>query len=119
VYFTLYLIGKLKSRRTLTGSAAILIHATAKAMLFLANAGLIFLTHELTRDRHLVDTGATLIIVPCNSKTTPSVPLLKKEQMDKLSLKLFVKKLSSSRAYSFLCSFFKLLCQVPFLALTS
>jgi hypothetical protein len=46
-------------------------------MLFPANARLIFLTDELTRDRYLVDTGATLIIVSCNSKTTPSGPLLK------------------------------------------
>jgi hypothetical protein len=46
-------------------------------MLFLANTGLIFLTDELTRDRYLVDTGATLSIVPCNAKTTPSGPLFK------------------------------------------
>jgi hypothetical protein len=77
VYFTLYLVGKLKSRRTLTCLAATSKHATAMAMLFPANAGLIFLTNELTRDRYLVDTGATLSIVPCNSKTTASGPLLK------------------------------------------
>jgi hypothetical protein len=68
---------KTKSRRTLTGSAATSTHATATAMLFLENAGLVFLTDELTHDRYLVDTGATLSIVPCNSKTTPSGSLLK------------------------------------------
>jgi hypothetical protein len=77
VYFTLYLVRKLKRRRTLTGSAAISTHATAMAMLFPAIAGLIFLTDELTCDRYLGDTGATLSIVPCNSKTSPSGPLLK------------------------------------------
>jgi hypothetical protein len=45
-------------------------------MLFPANAGLIFLTDELTRDRYFVDTGAILSIDPCNYKTTPSGPLL-------------------------------------------
>ncbi len=42
-----------------------------------ANAGLIFLTDELTNDRYLVDTGATLSIVPCNQNSSPSGPLLK------------------------------------------
>jgi hypothetical protein len=77
VYFTLYLVGRLKSSRTLTGSVAISTQANAIAMLFPANVGLIFLTDELTRDRYLVDTGATLSIAPCNSKTTLSGPLLK------------------------------------------
>jgi hypothetical protein len=36
-----------------------------------------FLTNELPCDRYLVDTGVTLSTVPCNSKTTPSGPLLK------------------------------------------
>ncbi len=65
---------KTKSRRTLIGSAATSTHANATAMLFPANARLIFLTGGLTRDRYLVDTGATLSMVPCNSKTTPSGP---------------------------------------------
>ena len=46
-------------------------------MHFPANAGLIFLTDELTNDRYLVDTGATLSIVPCFKNTSPSGPLLK------------------------------------------
>ncbi len=43
VYFTLYLVGKLKSRWTLAGSVATSKHATATAMFFPANAGQIFL----------------------------------------------------------------------------
>jgi hypothetical protein len=46
-------------------------------MHFPANAGLIFLTDELTNDRFLVDTGATLSIIPCTSNSNPSGPLLK------------------------------------------
>jgi hypothetical protein len=46
-------------------------------MHFPAYAGLIFLTDELTNDRYLVDTGATLSIVPCNQNSSPSGPLLK------------------------------------------
>jgi hypothetical protein len=52
-------------------------HATATAMNFPANAGLIFLTDVLTYDRYLVDTGATFSIIPCASSTSPSGPLLK------------------------------------------
>ena len=73
----LYLFGKLNSRRTLTGSAAVPAHATATAMHFPANAGLIFLMDELTNDKYLVDTGATLSLFPCTSKNPPSGPLLK------------------------------------------
>jgi hypothetical protein len=46
-------------------------------MHFPANAGLIFLKDELTNDRYLVDTGATLSIVTCSQKSSPSGPLLK------------------------------------------
>jgi hypothetical protein len=46
-------------------------------MHFPANAGLIFLTDELTNDRYLVDTGATLSIAPCNQNSSPSGPLFK------------------------------------------
>jgi hypothetical protein len=73
----LRLFGKLISHRTIFGSADTHTHATATAMHFPANAGLIFLTDELTNDRYLVDTGATLSIVPCTKKSSPSGPLLK------------------------------------------
>ncbi len=46
-------------------------------MHFPANAGLIFSTDKLTNDRYLVDTGATLSIVPCTKKSSSSGPLLK------------------------------------------
>jgi hypothetical protein len=49
------------------GSAAKLTHATATAMNFPANAGLNSFMYELTKDWYLVDTGATLSIVPCTS----------------------------------------------------
>jgi hypothetical protein len=48
-------------------------------MHFPANAGLIFLTDKLTNDKFLVDTGATLSIIPCSSNN-PSGPLLKGNQ---------------------------------------
>jgi hypothetical protein len=73
---TLCLVRKLVCRRTIFGSAANPAHATAAPMHFPANAGLIFLTDELTYDRYLVDTGATLIIVPCNQNSSPSGPFL-------------------------------------------
>jgi hypothetical protein len=77
VHSALFLDGKLIRRRILFGSAAFSAHATATAMHFPANAGLMFLTNELTNDRYLVDTGATLSIVPCNQNSSSSDPLLK------------------------------------------
>jgi hypothetical protein len=81
----------IKSRRTLTSSAAISTHATAMAMHFPANAGLIFRTDELT-DRYLVDTGATLSIVPCTANSSPSGPLLKGEDGQPIPSWGFIKK---------------------------
>jgi hypothetical protein len=46
-------------------------------MHFPGNAGLIFVTNKLTNDRYLVDTGATLSIVPCTCNPSPFGPLLK------------------------------------------
>jgi hypothetical protein len=60
VHFALFLVGKLIRLWTPFGSAAFPTHATATDMHFPANAGLIFLTDELTNDRYLVDTGATI-----------------------------------------------------------
>ncbi len=42
-------------------------------MHFPAYAGLIFLTDELTNDKYLVDTGATLSIIPCGANTNLSI----------------------------------------------
>jgi hypothetical protein len=77
VLSALCLVGKLACCRTTFGSAANPTHATATAMHFPANAGLIFLTDELTNDRYLVDIGATLGIVPCSQNSSPSGPLVK------------------------------------------
>jgi hypothetical protein len=62
-------------------------------MHFPANAGLIFLTDELTNDRYLVDTGATLSIVPCNHNSSPSGPLLKGQMCNQSPLGVLLKKL--------------------------
>ncbi len=72
VYLTLYLVWKLNCRRTHSVLAAIPAHATATAMHFPANAGLIFLTDEVTNDRYLVDTGATLRTRKFKSIWSPS-----------------------------------------------
>ncbi len=77
MHSALFLVGKLIRRWTPFSSAAFPTHATATAMHFPANAGLIFLNDALTNDRYLVDVGATLSIVPCNQNSSPSGPLLK------------------------------------------
>jgi hypothetical protein len=73
----MFLVRKLICCRTTFSSATFTTHATTKAMHFPANAGLIFLTDELTNNRYLFDTGATLSIVPCNHNSGPSGPLLR------------------------------------------
>jgi hypothetical protein len=73
----LCLVGKLAGRHAIFGSAANPTYATATAMHFPANAGLIFLTYKVTNDRYLVYTGATLSIVPCSQNASPSGPPLK------------------------------------------
>ncbi len=89
MHFALFLVGKLICRRT---ERAFPTHATATAMHFPANAGLIFLTDELTNDRYLVDTGATLSIVPCYQNSSPSGPLLKGADGQPIPSKGFIKK---------------------------
>ncbi len=89
----LCLVGKLACRRATFGSVANPTHATAKAMHFPANAGLIFLTDKLTNDRYLVDTGATLSIVPCSQNASPSGPLLKGADGQPIPSWGFIKKL--------------------------
>jgi hypothetical protein len=80
---------------------------------FPANADLNFLTDELTNDRYLVDTGATLSIVSCNKNSSPSSPRIK--GADVVSLK----KLCNSKANFLHPVFCKPLWLVPFWALTS
>jgi hypothetical protein len=93
-------------------------HATVTAMHFPANAGLIFLMDELTNDRYLVDTGATLSIVPCNRNSSPSGPLCKGQMGNKTPLGGSSKKLwnfTANFSHPFFC---KLLWLVPIWALT-
>jgi hypothetical protein len=61
-------------------------------MHFPAKAGLIFLADELTNDRYLVDTGATLSIVPCSQNSSPSGPLLKGADGQPIPFWGFIKK---------------------------
>jgi hypothetical protein len=71
------------------------------------------------RPLYFVDTGATLSIVPCTSKTTPSGPPLKGQMDNQSPLGDLLKKVSNSMANFFLRSFCKPLWQVPFWTLTS
>jgi hypothetical protein len=97
VCFTLCLVRKLACHQTTFGSVAIPTHDTATAMHFPANAGLIFLTDELTNDRYLVDTGATLSIVPGSQNSSPSGPLLKGAEGQPIPSWGFIQKTTISR----------------------
>jgi hypothetical protein len=114
VYCTLYFFGKLKSRQTFSGSAAIPAHATATAMHFPANAGLIFLTDELTNDRFFVDAGGTLSILPCTSNSSPSGPLLKGADGQPIPSWGFTQKTVQFQGKFLLLVFYKPLWRVPF-----
>jgi hypothetical protein len=78
-------------------------HATA--MHFPANAGLIFLTDELTNNRYLVDTGATMSIVPRNQNSSPSGPLLKGADGQPIPSWGFIKKKLQFQGKLFTSSF--------------
>jgi hypothetical protein len=73
---------------------------------------------NLTNDKYLVDTGATLSIVPCSQNSSPSGPLLKGADGQPIPSWGFIKKLCNFKA-SFLQQLFcKPLWLVPFWALT-
>jgi hypothetical protein len=108
VHFPVFLVGKLKRRQNLTGLVA-----------NSANAGLIFLTKKFTNDRYLVDTGATLSIVPCTSNAGPSGPLLKRADGQQSPIWISFKKTSNYRASFSQPGFCKPQWQVPFWALIS
>jgi hypothetical protein len=88
-------------------------------MHFPANAGLIFLTDELTNDRYLVDSGATLSIVPCTKTSSPSGSLLKGADGQPIPSWGFIQKLYNSKANFLHPVFSKPLWLVPFWVLTS
>jgi hypothetical protein len=96
---------ELVCRRTIFGLAANPAHATATAMHFPANAGLIFLIDELTNDRYLVDTGVTLSIVPCNQNSSPSGPLLRGADGQTIPYWGFIKKTVQFQGKLFTSSF--------------
>ncbi len=112
---TLCLDGKLVCRRTTFGSAASPAHTTATAMHFPANAGLIFLTDELTNDRYLVDTGAILSIIPCNQNSSPSGPLLNGADGQPIPSWCFIHNFKANFSHPV---FYKPLWPVPYWALT-
>jgi hypothetical protein len=74
-------------------------------MHFPAYAGLIFLTDELTNDRYLVDTGATLSIIPCNQNSSPSGPLLKGVDGQPIPSSGFIKKICAISRQAFYINF--------------
>jgi hypothetical protein len=92
------LIRKLKRRRTLSSSEAESTHATATAMHFPANEGLIFLTDEWTNDRYLVDTEATSSIVPCTSNAVHLAPCLRDQMANQSYLGVLFLNPSSFKA---------------------
>jgi hypothetical protein len=106
------LVGKLKSRRTLTGLVTTSTHATTTAMHFPPNAALIFLTDELTHDRYLIDTGARLSLFPVLQKPLHLAPGSKGQMDNQSPLGDLFKELSNSMAKFFLRSFCKQLWQV-------
>jgi hypothetical protein len=87
-------------------------------MHFPAHAGLIFLTDELTNDRFLVDTGATLSIIPYTSNSSPSGPLLKGADRQPIPSWGFIQTTVQFQGKLFISGFCKPLEQVPFWALT-
>ncbi len=117
MHFALFLVRKLIRRRTPFGSAAFPTHATATAMHFPANAGLIFLTDELTNDRYLVDTGATLSIVPCNQNSSLSGPLLKGADGQPIPSWGFIKKTVQLQGKLFTATFLQAAVADPILGI--
>jgi hypothetical protein len=93
-------------------------HATATAMHFPANTGLIFLTDEFTNDRYLFDTGATLSIVHCNQNASPSGPLLKGADGQPIPSWGFIQKTVKFQSEFLHQPFCKPLWPAPFWALT-
>jgi hypothetical protein len=86
-------------------------------MRFPANAGLIFLTHELTNDRYLVDTGATLSIVSCSINSSPSGALLKGADGQPIPSWGFIKKTVQFQGKYFTSSFLQAAVAGPILSI--
>jgi hypothetical protein len=82
-------------------------------MHFPTNAGLIFLTDELTNNSYLVDTGATLSIVPCNQNSSPSGTLLKGADGQPIPSWGFIKKNCAISRQAFYINFSASRCGRP------
>jgi hypothetical protein len=117
MFSTLSLVRKLVCRQTILGLATNSAHATATAMHFPANAGIIFLTDKLTNDRYLVDTGATLSIVHCNQNSSPSGPLLKGADGQPIPSWGFIKKTVQFQGEQFTSSFLQAAVASPMLGI--
>jgi hypothetical protein len=87
-------------------------------MHFPANTGLIFLTDELTNDRYLVDTGATLSIIPCNQNSSSSGPLLKGADGQPIPSWGFIKKTVQFQGKLFTSTFLQAAVAGPILGMT-
>jgi hypothetical protein len=111
------LVRKLACRQTIFGSAANPTHATATAMHFPANSGLIILTDKLTNDRCLVDTGATLSIVPCSQNFSSSGPLLKGADGQPIPSWGFIKKTVQFQVKIFTATFLQAAVAGPILGI--
>jgi hypothetical protein len=83
-------------------------------MHFPANAGLIVIMDELTNDRYLVDTGATLNIFPCNQIPAHLFPFSKWQMGSQSPLGASLKKLCKLKANFSHPVFYKLLWPVPY-----
>jgi hypothetical protein len=86
-------------------------------MHFPANAGLIFLTDELTNDRYLVDTGATLSIVPCNQNSSPSGPLLQGADVEPIPSWVIIQKIVQFQGKLFTSNFLQAAVAGPILGI--
>jgi hypothetical protein len=86
-------------------------------MHFPANAGLIFLLDELTNYRFLVDTGATLSIIPCISNSSPSGPLLKGAARQPIPSWVFIQRTVQFQGKLFTSSFLQAAVAGPILGI--
>ena len=97
-------IGKLNGPPSRPSSADSKVHA-ATAMSFPTNAGLLFLKDEISKLSFLVDTGATLSIVPHNSIVRPSGPILNGANGKPIPTWGFISKVVQFQGRSFTHSF--------------
>jgi hypothetical protein len=78
---------------------------------------LFFSQTELTNDRYLVDTGATLSNVPCNQNSSPSGPLLRGADGQTIPSWGFVKKTEQFQGKLFISSFLQAAVAGPILGI--